>query len=116
MTRALAAPGVESLSVVADLQHYRRALTGQPQMGIGSAGVAPHVAERLTGDLDDFPGLGGELGRDRHVDVDRDLDPVLRREVFGNVAKRLVKVAVGKNPRAKAKNVIAKVPDSPVDL
>ncbi len=77
--------------------------------------VAGYVRKRLAGDLDQLSGGVAELGGDPSVDVDHGDNLALLLKLLGQLAQRLVQLAVGENPGAQPEDVVAQVADGRVD-
>jgi len=79
-------------------------------------GVAPHVRQGLPDQLEHVGRHDGELRGHLGVDLDDGDHAAPLLELLAEVAERLVKLSIGKDAGAQPEDVVAEVPDDPVDL
>src|SRR5438046_1716500 len=110
-----ASTGLEATAVVVDLEEGALVALQEADPAGGRLGVPRHVGERFPRHLHKLRRGVSKLRRDSLVDLYGRHDPALLLELLDQEVQRLVELAVGKDTRAQAEDVVAQVPDRHVD-
>src|SRR5438034_2005786 len=108
--------GIEPYAVVFDHEHRAVTIAFEADLGGAGLGVTGDVGEGFAGQLHDVSRVSREAGRQSRVDCHLDLLDVSRLELVPKVVKRLLELAIGKDARAQAEDVVAEVSYDSVEL